>query len=144
MNQARTIQGGCHCGNIRFELVWPGSSTEIRARACGCSFCQKHGGRWTSQSNAELLVNVKDTSLVSKYAFGTKTADFHVCARCGVVPFVTSEIQGKTYAVVNVNALTGANQLEILESSTDFEREDTANRLLRRARNWIPSVRINE
>jgi hypothetical protein len=49
-------------------------------------------------------VTVKDRIRVSKYAFGTKTAEFHVCTACGVVPVVTSRIDGGLYAVVSVNA----------------------------------------
>jgi len=42
------IKGRCHCGNMVFELEWGGDPLEIPARACGCSFCVKHGGVWTS------------------------------------------------------------------------------------------------
>ena len=97
------IQGACHCSNIMFTLDWQPSPTEIPARACGCSFCTKHGGVWTSAPDGTLKIAVKQPALVSRYAFGTRTAEFHVCSRCGVVPVVTSEIAGRLYAVVNVN-----------------------------------------
>ncbi|HET7778200.1 MAG TPA: hypothetical protein VFL07_06570, partial [Rudaea sp.] len=86
------IDGKCHCGNIAFTLDWPDQSPEIPARACGCSFCVKHGGVWTSNPKARLAVRLRDAALVSPYAFGTRTATFHVCANCGAVPFVTSEV----------------------------------------------------
>ena len=86
------IEGKCHCGNINFALHWPGAGAEIPVRVCGCTFCTKHGGAWTSHRDAELMVEVRDETLVSKYRFGTSTADFYVCARCGAVPFVTSAI----------------------------------------------------
>src|SRR5205085_4698538 len=98
------INGSCHAGNISFALMWAPDPTEIPARACDCSFCTKHGGVWTSNPKGTLRVTVKDPSLVSKYAFGTETADFHICMRCGVVPVVTSELDGRRYAVVSVNA----------------------------------------
>jgi hypothetical protein len=88
------INGTCHCGNISFALDWLPSPTEIPARACGCSFCTKHGGVWTSTPNGALKIKVKDPAAVARYAFGTRTAEFHVCVRCGVVPVVTSEIAG--------------------------------------------------
>jgi hypothetical protein len=78
------IHGKCHCGNISFSLAWEPDPAEIPARACGCSFCTKHGGVWTSNPNGALKVAVKDPSLVSRYAFGTRTAEFHTCTRCGV------------------------------------------------------------
>src|SRR4051794_26399933 len=98
------IAGSCHCRNITFDLRWEPDPTEIPARACTCSFCSKHGGVWTSCASGSLTVTVADPAHVDHYAFGTKTAQFHVCAQCGVVPIVTSRIDGNTYAVVSVNA----------------------------------------
>ncbi len=83
------IHGKCHCGNISFSLTWEPDPAEIPVRACTCSFCIKHGGVWASNPGGALEVVVKEPSLVSKYAFGTRTAEFHICARCGIVPVVT-------------------------------------------------------
>jgi hypothetical protein len=138
----KTIHGSCHCGNIAVGLDWPGDSAEIPARACGCSFCVKHGGAWTSNPKARLVVTIGDSALVSRYAFGTRTATFHICSRCGAVPIVTSEIDGQLYAVVNVNVLENVGSASLRRSSADFEGEDLESRLGRRKRNWIADVRI--
>ena len=37
------IRGKCHCGNISFSLTWDPDPKESPARACDCTFCQKHG-----------------------------------------------------------------------------------------------------
>jgi hypothetical protein len=138
------LTGKCHCGNIAFDLEWKGDPAGIPARACGCSFCAKHGGVWTSSPESRLAVAVGDASLVSKYAFGTRTATFHVCARCGSVPLVTSEIAGHLYAVVNVNVLENVDQASLRRAGASFEGEDVEARLARRKRNWIADVRIAE
>jgi len=138
------ITGKCHCGNIAFELEWKGDPAGIPARACGCSFCVKHGGVWTSNPESRLAVAIGDASLVSKYAFGTRTATFHVCARCGSVPLVTCEIAGHLYAVVNVNVLENVDQASLRRAGASFEGEDVEARLARRKRNWIADVRIAE
>ena len=138
------IKGGCHCGNVTFSLAWEPDPAEIPARACGCSFCAKHGGVWTSHPAGALEVRVEDPALVSRYAFGTRTAEFHVCARCGIVPVVTSRIDGRLYAVVSVNAFEGLDPSLIRRGSADFEGEGTDSRLARRRRNWIADVRIIE
>ena len=65
------IDGKCHCGNIAFDLDWEGTAPEIPARACGCTFCVKHGGVWTSNPKGRLSVSIGDPGVVSKYAFGT-------------------------------------------------------------------------
>jgi hypothetical protein len=136
------INGWCHCGNIAFRLDWPGDGAEIPARACGCTFCVKHGGVWTSNARATLAVAVSDERLVSSYLFGTKSATFHVCSRCGVVPVVTSDIEGRTYAVVNVNTFEGIDRERLRTAEADFEGEEKGARLARRVRNWIGDVRF--
>lgn len=135
------IQGSCHCGNVSFELRWEPDPAEIPARACGCSFCVKHGGVWTSNPAASLRVKVRTPALLEKYAFGTRTADFHVCRRCGVVPLVTSDIDGRTYAVVSVNAFNNVDRSMLRVAPMSFEGEETSSRLDRRKRNWIGDVR---
>ena len=137
---ARRISGSCHCGNVRFSLQWPDGEDAIAARVCGCGFCTRHGGAWTSHPDAVLNANIGDRSAVSKYRFATATADFMVCSVCGVVPFVLSEIGGTTYAVVNVNTFEDIDTLQVTRSTTDFEGEEQSDRLLRRQRNWIPDV----
>jgi hypothetical protein len=138
------IRGSCHCRNISFVLTWEPDPTEIPARACTCSFCTKHGGLWTSNPKGSLTVEVKDPSLVSKYNFGTRTAEFHICSRCGVVPVVTSTIDNHLYAVVSVNAFEGVDPSLLRRAAANFEGEAEELRLARRKRNWIANVRYVE
>jgi hypothetical protein len=136
------IEGRCHCGNISYVLDWPGDGAAIPVRACGCSFCTKHGAAWTSHRDAALTAAVRDPALVSTYRFGTGTAEFHVCARCGIAPLVTSAIDGRLYAVVNANTFEGFDPSALVRSATSFDGEGAGERLARRKRNWIPAARI--
>jgi hypothetical protein len=138
------IHGSCHCGNISFELTWVPDPTEIPARACGCSFCTKHGGVWTSNPDSSLRVIVKQPSLVSKYSFGTGTALFHLCTRCGVAPVVTSQIDHRVYAVVSVNAFDNVKRSVLRHTAASFEGESVEDRLTRRKRNWVAAVEYVE
>jgi len=138
------IAGSCHCGNIRYTLHWPMDDGGIPARRCGCTFCTKHGGAWTSHPQARLRVQVSDARYVNRYAFGTETADFVMCTRCGVAPLVTSAIEGSTYAVVNVNTFDGVARERIKSTPSSFEGEDAGSRLQRRRRNWIADVQMEE
>ena len=138
----RSIQGSCHCGIITFELGWPANNPEIPARACTCTFCVKHGGVWTSNPASTLTIRFEDAMQVSEYAFGTKTATFHVCRQCGVVPVVTSNIEGRTHAVVSVNALNDVDPSTLKPAPISFDGEGVGDRLSRRQRNWIADVRF--
>ncbi|MDM0074601.1 hypothetical protein QTH90_09435 [Variovorax sp. J2P1-59] len=134
------VQGSCHCGNISFELTWEPEPLEIPARACDCSFCSKHGGVWTSHPAGALNVRIEDDALLTRYTFGTGTAQFHVCARCGVVPLVTSTVDERVYAVVNVNAFNNVAPSLLRPVPISFGGESIELRLARRKRNWIADV----
>jgi len=95
---------------------------------------------WTSNPGGALKVVVKDPSLVSNYAFGTRTAEFHICVRCGIVPIVTSRIDEHLYAVVSVNAFEGIDPSLLRCAPASFDGEGTESRLARRKRNWIADV----
>jgi hypothetical protein len=138
------FKGSCHCGNITFALQWPDDARPIPARTCGCSFCVKHGGVWTSHPRARLVVRMADPGRVARYRFGTETADFHVCGSCGVTPLVTSRIDGRTYAVINVNTFDAVDRSCIQAAPASFDGEETQSRLDRRQRNWIGDVQITE
>jgi hypothetical protein len=137
------ISGSCHCGNITFRLNWRPEPTEIPARACSCSFCAKHGGLWTSCPTGSLSITVRQPELVSKYSFGTRTADFHVCSSCGVVPVVTSRIEGRLYAVVSVNAFQDVDPALVRRAAATYDGESESTRLARRKLNWIADVEIH-
>ena len=136
------IAGKCHCGSISYVLNWPGDGAEIPVRVCGCTFCTKHGAAWTTHRDSELVAVVRESD-VSKYSFGTETADFYVCSRCGAVPFVVSVIDDRMYGVVNVNTFEGVNPSSFLRMAANFDGEDVGSRLERRKRNWIGAVRIS-
>jgi hypothetical protein len=87
-------------------------------------------------------VRVQDPARRSTYAFGTRTADFHVCATCGAVPVVTSRIDGRLYAVVSVNAFDGVDPALIRRAPISFDGEGEGPRLARRARHWIGDVQF--
>lgn len=138
------IHGSCHCGNISFDIDWSPEPTQIPARACTCSFCVKHGGVWTSCPTGALEVLYRDSGKVSKYSFGTRTADFHICASCGAVPVVSSDIDGHTYAVVSVNAFDNVDPALLSHAPMSFEGEAVEARLKRRAKGWMANVRFVE
>ena len=136
------ISGSCHCGNITFSLDWRPEPAEIPARACSCSFCLKHGGLWTSCPMGSLRITIRQPALVSRYSFGTRTAEFHVCSSCGVVPVVTSRIDGRLYAVVSVNAFQDVDPALLKRAVAKYDGESESARLARRKLNWIADVEV--
>jgi hypothetical protein len=140
----RQIHASCHCGAVRVRLDWPqsgkASGKAIPVRACGCALCTKHRAVWTSHPDGRFHLEIADPAQVARYRFGTRTADFHVCLTCGVMPIVTCSIDGTLYAVINVNTFDDVGRDELIETATDFEGETTDDRLARRRRNWTPGA----
>jgi hypothetical protein len=136
---SRLIHARCHCGNVRVRIEWPELGA-IPSRACGCGLCTRHRAAWTSHPQGRFHLEVADDARVTRYRFGTKTADFHVCTTCGVIPIVTCTIAGRRYAVFNVNTFADVDRSQLIEAATNFEGETTDDRLARRRRNWMPEA----
>lgn len=133
-----TFQGSCHCGAVKITLHSPKAAAELGARSCQCTFCKAHGASWTSDPNGRLEITIPREKL-SRYKFGTGTAEFLVCATCGVVPAVIWKDGEKLLAVARVNCLEESELLLAHTKPIDFDGETTSNRLERRARGWTPA-----
>ncbi len=77
-----TYQGGCHCGQVRFEL-----SAEINeVIECNCSVCSKKGLLHLIVEPEQFrLLTPQDA--VALYQFNTKTAKHYFCPTCGVCSY---------------------------------------------------------
>ncbi|MEG3050362.1 MAG: GFA family protein [Thermomonas sp.] len=78
-----TMQGGCHCGRVRFEVdAAPG----FEVLDCNCSICRMTGflhlivpaSRFRLLAGADALV---------EYTFNTGTAKHRFCGHCGIKSF---------------------------------------------------------
>lgn len=133
-------QGGCHCGNLRVWLRLTQPPGAVRLRACQCSFCRAHNTRTTSDPNGSVEIAGGDGSLVERYRFGSGTADFLICKRCGVYVGAVCDTSGGMCAVINVNCLDDRAAFTAAPAATDHDGEAVGDRLARRAANWTPAV----
>ena len=133
-------RGGCHCGNLRltFRLVQP--PQQVRLRACGCSFCRAHATRTTSDPLGSVEIWAADWSLVEPYRFGSGTAEFLICRRCGVYIGAVCDTAAGIRAVINTNCLEDRASFTGIAASIDHNGEVLADRLARRAATWTPAV----
>ena len=134
-----TLRGACHCGNLRLELEAGVPAADLPARACSCSFCRARRARWTSAPTGGVVLTVADASSLSRYRFGTRTADFLLCRRCGVHIAAVSEIDGALYAVVNVDCIAALRDIAPADDTVSFDGEGVDDRLARRKRSWTPA-----
>lgn len=109
-------------------------------RACACSFCRAHSTRTLADPAGLFEVSADDLLLVEKYRFGSRTADYLVCRRCGVYIAAVCETSAGTRAVVNINCLVDRASFSQVPAASDYDGETTAERLSRRAARWMPAV----
>ena len=132
--------GGCHCGNLRLTLRLSQPPHETRLRACGCSFCRANQTRTTSDPNGAVDIWAKDWSQVERYRFGTATADFLICKRCGIYIGAAAETAAGWRSVTNLNSLDDRALFTNRPTPTDHDGETQENRIARRAVNWTPTT----
>ena len=132
--------GSCHCGNLRVRLVLTRPAADNAVRACTCGFCRAHGTRTVSDPAGLFEVWADDWSLVEPYRFGSRTADYLVCRRCGVYVGAVSDTDAGPRAVVNTNNLADRAAFTRAPEPTDRDGESTAERMARRATTWTPTV----
>ena len=134
------IAGGCHCGAVRFEFYRTKPGSQISVRACGCGFCQKHRGVWTSDPEGGFRLKLVKPEIAHQYRWGTKTAVAHVCQTCGVVPITTCSMGSRRYAVLNIHTFDDVDPKRFIEHPTDFGDETTEDRMARRKQSWTPEL----
>jgi hypothetical protein len=78
----KTMQGGCHCGRVRFKVT----ADLDRVTVCNCSICSKKGFLHliVPPEKFELLSGKDDLTI---YEFNTRTAKHTFCKVCGIHPF---------------------------------------------------------
>ncbi|MES9828365.1 MAG: hypothetical protein ABW201_08885 [Candidatus Thiodiazotropha sp.] len=123
----REIHGGCHCGNITYEIELPNALETYNPRECDCKLCTTHGASYVSDKNGTLNIKIKNNEYVSKYRQGSRIADFIVCKKCGVMTGVCYEEGGVIYGSVNIRATReygefGKGQVAHLTELSDKER----------------------
>ncbi len=135
-----THSGGCHCGNLRLTLRLSQSPAETKTRACGCSFCRANQTKTTSDPNGSVDIWAKDWSQVERYRFGTATADFLICKRCGIYIGAAAETENGWCSVTNLNSLDDRALFVNPPAPTVHDGETVESRIARRAANWTPTV----
>jgi hypothetical protein len=95
MSEEITVEGGCHCGAVRFEVV---TSPEVVVTECNCSICAMCGFQHLIVEPAALTVR-EGASDLTTYTFNTGTAKHTFCRHCGIKPFYVPRSHPDGYSV---------------------------------------------
>jgi len=133
-------EGGCHCGNIQVDIQLTRPPADNVIRSCACSFCRSHATRTVSDPTGQVDIRAAEWAMVERYRFGSRTADYLLCRRCGVYVGAVCETAAGTRAVVNTRCLKDRAAFTNDAIRPDYDNETTEARLSRRAANWMPAT----
>lgn len=95
------IQGGCHCGAVRFHGRVAGPP--VAALDCNCSICSATGFLHVIVPHTDFTLESGADKLTS-YRFGTGAAEHLFCSVCGVKSFYQPRSHPEAWSV-NANCL---------------------------------------
>lgn len=104
----RTINGGCHCGAVRFEARVPEA---VEVLDCNCSICSLTGFRHLIVPHTDFRL-VSGSGELSSYRFGTGAAEHLFCSTCGIKSFYQPRSHPGAWSV-NLNAVDDASALRV-------------------------------
>jgi hypothetical protein len=102
MREAKSFAGGCHCGQVRFEVELDPSRPVI---SCNCSMCRRMGSLLAFVSPDSFTLRSGQDALTD-YQFNQKVIHHLFCSRCGIRSFARGVAPDGTERVaVNVRCI---------------------------------------
>ena len=121
---------------MAFETATP--VADLPLRACGCSFCRRHGTKAVADPNGRLTISAPPNGL-NRYRFGLRTADYLICRTCGAYIAAVISGHGEERATLNVTATAIPGLADRHAEPVDYDRESAEDRRARRLTTWTPS-----
>jgi hypothetical protein len=103
MPESKTLTGGCHCGQVRFECT-----TDLAmVTACNCSICTKKGLHFAFLAPQSFRLRAGEDNL-KEYLFNKHAIRHQSCQDCGVEVFANGKKpDGTEMVALNVNCIDG-------------------------------------
>lgn len=134
------VEAVCHCEDLRFVLTTKRDVSELAYRVCGCEHCARRRPIYVADPEGSVAFELASGGALTRYRFGTATADFISCARCGCMAGALCFIDGRPFAVLN--AALFRERPEVVPATISAEGESVEGRSHRRAKNWTPVSRL--
>jgi hypothetical protein len=106
--------GGCHCGEVRFEVELPG---RVEAQSCNCSMCAKVGFIHVIVPESRFRLTRGADRLV-EYTFNSRVAKHLFCAECGIKSFYRPRSNPDGWSV-NGRCLDSVEGLDLIIEAFD-------------------------
>jgi hypothetical protein len=89
------IDGGCHCGAVRFSLE---CTREVELLDCNCSICAITGHLHLTVPH-ERFTLLLGADALSSYRFGTGAAEHLFCKHCGIKSFYQPRSHPESWSI---------------------------------------------
>jgi hypothetical protein len=104
MSEAKTYEGGCQCGKVRYRVSIDLSAPVI---ACNCSMCGRSGTLLSFVPAAQFTLLGGDDALTD-YKFNKHAIHHLFCSTCGIKSFARGKGRdGGDNVAINVRCLDG-------------------------------------
>lgn len=104
MSESKRYEGGCHCGQVRYDVSLDLSQPLL---SCNCSICLK-AAMLLAFVPAEQFNLQKGAEHIADYQFGKKAIHHLFCATCGIRSFGKGTMpDGTEMCAINVRCLDG-------------------------------------
>ena len=133
------LYGSCRCRNI--EIRWQIIDLSLVPRACQCDYCRCRAAAWVSKSGSRFDATIRNSDLHREVTHGSGRARFHECSNCEEAVFVTAELDGELYGVLNANCLQNPQGFWS-PVTTEFGTQSAEQKMERWRQNWCYPVRI--
>jgi hypothetical protein len=112
MSEPLTLNGACHCGQVRFRVrLAEGLDT---ARRCNCSFCRMRGAVALTARVGDIEFTQGEERL-TRYQFNTGVAEHYFCPICGIYTHHRRRSNPNEYGV-NAACLEGLSPFDFAEA----------------------------
>ncbi len=123
--QTKSIEGGCHCGQVKFVATVAVNSTVL---VCNCSMCSMTGFHHLIVPHQQFKLLTGEDHL-SEYHFNTRQAKHMFCSKCGVKSFYQPRSHPDCWSI-NTHCITGFNANDWSHQRFDGENWESAHKLL--------------
>jgi hypothetical protein len=134
-----TFFARCHCGNVEVRFDTPTALADLQPRSCQCTFCTRHRSRTVADPQGRAIVRVRDEAQLSRYQWGTRSAEFLVCRTCGGYAGAVMTSGARKYMTVNVNLAEDPSRFTRPALPVNYDAETPEERRKRREAAWTPA-----
>lgn len=121
-----TARGGCHCGQVEFEVS---VGEEVTVQHCNCSICAMTGFVHLIVPGSRFNL-LKGQDSLCEYRFNSRTARHLFCMHCGIKSFYVPRSNPDGFSV-NLRCVALPAGVKIIEERFDGRNWETNAELLR-------------